>query len=323
MKNVSVVVAVYNTAPYLKQCLDSLVHQTLTDLEIIVVDDGSTDESLSILRTYEAKFPHIIKVLTQKNAGQGAARNHALSYVQGEYISFVDSDDWIALNTYEMAYGEAIAHNYDIVFWDLEWVYDTGAVQIHNTFSNVSEDLNHIGYMLSDPSPCNKLIRTSIIKDHELYFPETCWYEDMAIVPAYIKYIQKMKYIHQPFYKYRQRSNSTMLQKQYSKKLLDIIPAMEYLYNKMEGCYQEEMEYLYSFQLLYFASFRFMEFNTYEDIKACYKELISKYPKYKENKYFKQKPFLFRWYCSLLANEHYQAAKMLIKLRKIIAKETS
>ena len=98
--NVSVIVPVYNVEKYLEQCLDSIVHQTLKEIEIIVVNDGSTDSSPEIIREYELKYPQV-KVIHQKNKGLSGARNSGLKLARGEYIGYVDSDDWIAVEMYE------------------------------------------------------------------------------------------------------------------------------------------------------------------------------------------------------------------------------
>lgn len=94
MVKVSVIIPVYNVEPYLKQCMDSVVGQTLKDIEIICVDDGSTDNSLDILREYAAEDSRI-QIIEQKNAGAGAARNNGMRYATGKYLSFLDSDDFL------------------------------------------------------------------------------------------------------------------------------------------------------------------------------------------------------------------------------------
>lgn len=321
MIKVSIIVPVYNTSIYLKKCIDSLVNQTLKEIQIICIDDGSTDDSLSILEEYKKQYPSKIEVFSKKNGGQGAARNYALQYVKGKYISFVDSDDWIDLETYEKAFKIAEKSQSDIVFWDLEWVYEDGKHFVHNTFSNVKKNLDEISYMLSDPSPCNKMIKSSIFLKNNIRFPEHCWYEDMAVIPSLVKYVNRMEYIEEPFYKYRQRSNSTMQQEKYNPKLKDIILAINYLNDQMKDSgYIDEMEYLYIFQVLYFASFRFMKFRKFEDIRECYHALVEKYPNWKENKYYKEKPYLFRLYCELLEKQHYRIASMLITIRKLLKK---
>ena len=111
---VSVILPVYNASDYLHQCMDSIVGQTLKDIEIICVDDGSTDNSLDILKEYEQKDKRV-KVIQQKNAGAGAARNNGLSIATGEYLSFLDSDDFFEPDMLEKAYEKAKGSNAQIV----------------------------------------------------------------------------------------------------------------------------------------------------------------------------------------------------------------
>lgn len=111
---ISVIIPVYNAENYIVECLDSLVNQTLTDLEIICVNDGSRDNSLKILRQYELKDSRIM-VIDQKNQGACVARNTGINIETGEYIAFVDADDYLNLNTYELAYSEAVNKDLDIL----------------------------------------------------------------------------------------------------------------------------------------------------------------------------------------------------------------
>jgi glycosyltransferase involved in cell wall biosynthesis len=111
---VSVILPVYNVAEYLRQCMDSIVNQTLNEIEIICVDDGSTDSSLDILKEY-ADHDSRIKIICQKNAGAGAARNNGLSIATGKYLSFLDSDDFFELDMLEKAYTKIAENNADMV----------------------------------------------------------------------------------------------------------------------------------------------------------------------------------------------------------------
>ena len=95
MVKVSIILPVYNVEQFLPRCLDSIVNQTLKEIECIVVNDGSPDQSQQIIDEYVKKYPHLFKPLIKENGGLSDARNYALSYVRGEYIGFVDSDDWI------------------------------------------------------------------------------------------------------------------------------------------------------------------------------------------------------------------------------------
>lgn len=114
---VSVIIPVYNAEKYLRECLDSVVNQTLKEIEIICVDDGSTDGSLTILREYRKKDKRV-KVLTQANEGVSAARNRGLLSACGEFVAFLDSDDYIEISAYEISYKEAKKKMQ--IFWFLE-----------------------------------------------------------------------------------------------------------------------------------------------------------------------------------------------------------
>ena len=111
---VSVIIPVYNSSEYIRHCLDSLLSQTLEDIEILCVDDGSTDDSLSILEEYSRKDERV-RVLTQENAGAGAARNHGLREARGKYLSFLDSDDYFEPDMLEKARKYIIHYKADFV----------------------------------------------------------------------------------------------------------------------------------------------------------------------------------------------------------------
>ncbi len=117
MPMVSIVVPVYNVETYLSQCLDSLIAQTYKNIEIVCINDGSTDRSLDILNAYAAKDTRI-KVITKTNGGVSSARNYARGYIAGRYVMYIDSDDWIDTQTCEKAVSWAEAYTADVVFWN-------------------------------------------------------------------------------------------------------------------------------------------------------------------------------------------------------------
>ena len=119
---VSVIVPVYNVEKYLAKCLDSLVIQTLEDIEIIVVNDGTKDNSQLIINQYVKNYPDKVFSYIKKNGGLGDARNYGLQYANAEYIGFVDSDDYVSPHMYEKLYKKAISDNSDLVLCDIEYV---------------------------------------------------------------------------------------------------------------------------------------------------------------------------------------------------------
>lgn len=120
MPAVSVIVPVYNTEKYLEECIRSLTEQTLSSLELIFVDDGSTDASPKILERYRARDPEHIRVITQKNAGQGKARNVGLAAATGEYVGFVDSDDYVDRRMYAAMYTGPVPKNW--IWWNVIFI---------------------------------------------------------------------------------------------------------------------------------------------------------------------------------------------------------
>ena len=116
MEKISLIIPVYNVAKYLGRCLDSIVNQTYRNIEIICVNDGSTDDSLDILNSYALKDERV-KIINRENNGVSSSRNVALDVAKGEWIMFVDSDDWIDLNVCEAAMKIALEDSADVVMW--------------------------------------------------------------------------------------------------------------------------------------------------------------------------------------------------------------
>ena len=127
---VSVIVPVYNVDKYLRKCLDSLVNQTLKEIEIIVINDGSTDGSQRIIDEYQNTYPDIIRGFIKSNGGLSDARNYGLPFCRGEYIGFVDSDDYVDKRMYELMYTKASEDDSDMVTCDYYMVYGEGKKQL-------------------------------------------------------------------------------------------------------------------------------------------------------------------------------------------------
>ena len=189
---VSVIIPVYNTELYLRQCLDSVVNQTLRDIEIICVDDGSTDGSMEILREYQAKDDRI-KILSQEKSNAGSARNLGLSIAEGEYLSFLDSDDFFELTMLEHMFACAKSGNADIVICEMKVYYeDTGdavGVSWHikkeylptKTFFQF-KDIKRNSFLCIISYVWDKLIRRELVMENRLCFQSQPVYNDAAFV---------------------------------------------------------------------------------------------------------------------------------------------
>lgn len=162
---VSIIVPIYNSKKYLRECMDSVLKQTLKEIEVILVDDGSTDGSSELCDELARKDGRI-KVIHQPNGGAAAARNAGIDRASGKWLGFVDSDDYIAIDTYEKAVKLACEHNADIVQWELD-----------NEFRNEIIHLNPGEYVLGEQevfdqsSLCNKLFRRDLIELYEIRLP--------------------------------------------------------------------------------------------------------------------------------------------------------
>lgn len=181
---ISIIVPVYNTANYLEECLDSLINQSLEEIEIICIDDKSEDDSPKILEKYASSDKRIKLLYNKENTGQALARNIALKSVKGEYVSFMDSDDKIDLNAYEKVLNFSEENNLDMVLFNVVRFDRKGIIggsELHeksiqklNSNTNILEN-NEFVY---DTSPCNKLIKTSLIEENNIEFVDRL-YEDL------------------------------------------------------------------------------------------------------------------------------------------------
>ena len=211
----SIIVPVYNTAPWLPRCLESLIEQTYRNLEIICVDDGSTDGSAAILDEYAARDARI-KVLHQENAGVSAARNAGLDAATGEYVTFVDADDWVESDTYGRTI-HSMADEVDLVCFGMSIDGDIPAEQRRGKedyyqirYSGV-KDCGSAEILSTDASSSNKIYRKSLLDLHRLRYVEGRAYgEDAAFYVCYAAIARETCYLPEKLYHYVQRDTSAM-----------------------------------------------------------------------------------------------------------------
>lgn len=216
----SVIVPVYNVEKYLAECVDSLLNQTLSDMEIFLVDDGSKDSSGAICDRYAKEYPDKVKCLHIDNGGQGRARNFALPMAQGEYLGFVDSDDWVLPDMYEKLCRRADETGADIAACDFLERFDDGTErEVPGAFQD---------HLLSFAgSCCNKVFRASLVNG--LRFPEErLWYEDFYFSAVMLIRAKRTEYLREPLYIYRRGQPSTMHNNNAAKNL-DMIRIMDML----------------------------------------------------------------------------------------------
>jgi glycosyltransferase involved in cell wall biosynthesis len=240
---VSIIIPVHNTELYLRQCLDSIVNQTLNEIEIICVNDGSTDGSLNILNEYAARDKRI-RVIDKENGGQGLARNIAIKHASGEYLGFVDSDDWVDSNMFMELWASAKKFEADVTICEFShFNQDTGRISqpewlklpVDTKFDNTSfnwEDIREIGFQINS-GPVNKIYRSDFINRFNIEFSKGIYYQDIIFVYASILNAKKISLVRKPLYLYRYaRQGSTTSDK--GKKQFDIFIALSQLQDVVE-----------------------------------------------------------------------------------------
>lgn len=314
MPKFSIIVPVYNAQDDLEKCLDSLVGQTLSDIEIVIVNDGSTDNSQAIIDDYSARYPDLIKSFSQENSGQSAARNFALRHSAGEFVFFVDSDDYVETDTCEKTYNYAKENDLDIVCFNY-WIEQDGKEPNFCDRFVIDGLETDVKYVMFESSPCTKIIRRSVLWDNGLSFLENYIYEDFELIPRLVLYTQKIGYMSDAFYHYIIHEGSTMRQKTYNKKLQSIYYVLESLENSFRNTkYEEVLEYLYIEHLLHLAVFRFIEFPEGKaDVKRIADIMKKRFPKWRKNRYYKTCGKKVKIFCNLA---YYKQVWLLKKLLK-------
>lgn len=263
---ISIIVPVYNVEKYLKKCLESLIHQTYKNIEIICVNDGSTDQSLDILYQYQ-NSDHRIKVIDQLNGGLSDARNTGLKHVSGQYIMFVDSDDWIDLETCEQSLNAMIRNQVDVVLWsyirefgnkslpkvifneDCYFNEEETKYQIYRRlFGLHGEELRHPENADAIVTAWGKLYKSKLIMDNDIQFVDvktvgSC--EDGLFNIEVFNHVKTAFFINQTYYHYRKDNESftSSYRQDLSDKWHNLYDAMEdhIIENKLDISFQEAL----------------------------------------------------------------------------------
>lgn len=244
MPKVSVIVPVYNVEKYIEKCLDSLINQTLEDIEFIVVNDGSTDNSKELIMKYAEKC-NKIKYYEKKNGGLSDARNYGMKFATGDYIAFLDSDDFVENTIYEKMYKKAIEEEADYVECDFYWAYPNKDAYLLKKDEGVRYTNKKDMFIYARVVAWNKLIKREIIKEQ---FPKGLNYEDVEFFYKLLPSINKFAFVEEPLIYYIQRSNSIVNKQNYKTGMIFNVLANVIDYYKKNELYdefKEEIEYTY------------------------------------------------------------------------------
>lgn len=318
MIKVSVIVPVYNVGKYLDKCLESLIKQTLKDIEIIIVNDGSTDNSKHIIDLYKNKYPKLIKAITQNNQGISIARNKGIEQAKGKYISFVDSDDYIDVDMLKKAYDHIEKKQADIIVWNYYEVNEMGTIKKEQkipSFSDANLKDNPSLLFSINPAPWNKLYKRSLFDD--VKFPnDRTKYEDLMTITKVLINANKISKLEKNYNYYLIRDNGeTGI---VDKRVFDILKVLDSVNNYMkeklmfDQCY-DEITFLNIKHIMY----QILKQRHSKDlcmsknfINEAYKFLNCNFPNWKQNKYYmsneniknriiKNNKILVNIYCSI------------------------
>ncbi len=226
---ISIVVPVYNLELYLERCLQSLVSQTLRDIEVVVVDDGSTDDSAMLIAEFAGAHPAIIKSFRKPNGGHGSACNFGIERATGEYVKFVDGDDWLDADTCEFMYERAVASDADMVVGNLRYHRPHGEVSAHKPLDVAGEALlsRDQWNLLFDrwATPCGRIYRSALFADRTFRFLPGIIFADVNFSPKSYLLARRILYVDRELYNY-DLTRPTQTAKQTDRRILDVIPSL-------------------------------------------------------------------------------------------------
>ncbi len=267
----SVIVPVYNVENYIEKCMVSLLNQDFDNFEILLVDDGSLDKSIDIACSLKHENQSKVKVLKKVNGGLSDARNFGIDHAQGEYLAFIDSDDYIDTTMFRRMMDLCETEKSDIVCCDMKYVFDNDEEK-YSSAGNFDVS-NPLDLLLINNSACNKIYKTSLFQD--VRFPKGKWYEDLETIPKVVYNAKKISYINEAFYFYVQRSTS--IAHQINPKIFDIYSAIDSLdsYFRGKGIDDEKWETVYQKYIithgLIATTLRIKESDSFQDKYTYYK----------------------------------------------------
>ncbi len=295
MCKLSIIVPIYNVEAYIIECLTSIKNQTYSDYEVILINDGSKDNSKKLIEEFilnEKQF----KLINKENGGLSDARNFGLNYAQGEYITFLDSDDYIDMFCYEKMMNTMILNDFDIVCANIIFKFND---ESNNFILNGIIDKQMIDIqkkaLLSPLFAWNKIYKKSYFNEVNLFYPLGLWYEDLPVTLPLFANTSKIGHVDSNLYYYRQRSNSIMASN--NQKMTDIFKIFDILikYFKDNNLYEKfslELEYLATEHIMLYGQFRFIKNDNYIKLyQDSINYMNNNFQNYKKNLYIKDLGF--------------------------------
>lgn len=326
MKKLSVVIPIYNVQDYLRKCVDSVLKQRYEEMEILLVDDGSTDESGKLADQIASENPELVKVIHQENKGLGGARNTGIEASEGEFIWFIDSDDYIDENAIGKINEAINKYNPDAIVFDYVNVDEDGNI-IENVSATLDKEITNLDespeLFFIAQSACNKVFRRSLFMDNNIRFPERDWFEDLATTVNLYPYMKKVAFIKKGFYKYLQRKDS-ITHNSNVKRNIEIIKASESVVNfyKDKGLYEtykDEITYLLVLNAYVVTPVRVIKNKGNKEILKQIKEYVySRFPDFHTNKYILNMSKKEKLIIKLLDSDNFALLSILLRIKEML-----
>lgn len=302
---VSIIVPVYNTEKYLNRCVNSLLGQTLNEIEIILIDDLSTDGSFEIIKGFEQKYPEkVFAYKLAKKGRQGGARNFGMRYARGKYIGFVDSDDFIDTTMYETLYNLAEKYDTDMTCCNLSEYYEHKIVPqkkiclLGNSEELISIDMeNRNEFLCEMRSFCLGIYKRNLIIDNDIFFPENLAYEDNYFGVAVRYFVKRYAYTNKNLYYYNRENNLSTTSIRNSSHHLDRIQVaqmtLDWLKEKSDyNSLISAAEYIY-LEHFYIHTISCVAYYydkvDYKLVKKIRNIFLKEFPEYKKNQFYIKK----------------------------------
>ena len=329
----SVVIPVYNTEAWLEKCLDSLLPKgyegsgaaqaSEADLELVCVNDGSTDGSTGILQKYAERYPGLISVIETPNGGLGHARNTGLEAAKGEYVLFVDSDDYLTPGAVEEML-DVLERNpgTDAVVFDLMYVDEEGrelrcvrGTEHEREFSFDADPT----FLFSAHNAVNKLWRRELFLSTGIRFPDRLWFEDLATVPKLCLKLKRILPIRRAWYRYYQRPGSIMSAAR-AEKNLDMLAVAETVerYYREEGAFERylpELTYKFWYEELLASVTRVNRIDPHSAIQGQLRDdYLRRYPAFRKSPYVRHAPLRLRLLTDAICRGDWRVVKLMTDL---------
>ena len=322
----SIIVPVYNTAPYLARCLDSVLKPDCgPEVEIVAVNDGSTDDSRAILAEYEGRFPELVRVIDTPNGGLGHARNTGVEAARGDWLLFLDSDDWLSANAVQemMTVLNAAAETDDIVVFDLKHVDGEGRELQYFRGTEREEPFRFAdfpAFLFSPHNAVNKLWRRELFTGTGIRFPDRLWFEDLATVPRLYLHARGVIPVHSAWYCYYQRPGSIMLSASKAERNLEMLRVEDLVLDhyRAEGAFERfrtELEYKFWYEAYLASVTRVNRIDPHSDIQGQLRDdFLRRFPEYKKCSYVRHAPLRLRLLADAICRGDWRAVRLMTDL---------